>query len=1432
MRVNEIDEVRAIAAIEEGSGTYADILLGHMLLQAIDGKIKSPEEIAATSASTMLRNTSIGENITFDEKSTTDSKTGKVVRVKTINIDGKEYEFQRIIGDSHSNPLELYMSPFTKEEVLVKSGNDYSMMIEYIGNKLFVLAGLPVPKFSICIDNQGRAKGVMEYMGNYIGNVRRMPGRYRNDLSIKSAILVSMMIGDKDRSPWNMLFMKMPTDVTKNAIENMQSPHIIHIDFGSSMFGKPTSGFKAFESRFTDNPKDFITGVRHGQKTPVNPAYEQALNDTELLHRLSLALESINDDKIDIIVSEAVKAIGYDIEDVVKMHIAKWIEWCRLENRSGFTNRKPRIDRQRSIELFEHIIEYIDSGKGTFADYLAGMLKQRRDDVVAMFKSSSTDSDDMVINDINISQIWQNMIKQGRLTRKAIDPETQNEFEIALAVKDDGAIEYRARNLTEGKDVEYKVTEEIVPESMFIREFNPFEGFAEKVRPRISGRQPDLPDHSQRCGFSCMDASIETSMLNRKPVAVFKVNGELWQAYSKRIFADKRGHLVLIPDITNPENKRGQLITGKDIGAVISMSNESRNTVILYNSLHAGASVNHIHFHLVYHGERLPIEYENFEKTVTISDVNVYRSTDYGIKVIMLEGQNKQEVSSVALGFISRLQDEGIPFNLLIANGKVYIMPRNIENEVVSEFPRPIGIRELYGKFTAYNQTEIDELTKEKIASAFNKLSLTEEQIYNLIDNVSRDIKSSSAGTRQLIREQADRYITEFKLKPNNLELLTALVSGMDSYDTVEQVSSALAIVGNVLAEPSMRLKSLRIIKDAQAKGLVLVTEELKDRIDLHCHTYYSDGWFTPSSVVYNAWKQGMKAIAVVDHNTFDGLYEALKAGEILDIEVFTGIEFDLYDDELGITNFHMIAYLPNQGSAESFKLWLNSSNRLEDLKADLKNLTDRYRAKNKRYIEAFNKKYAGTFELLPGDLRGYLTQMPNRYQIGKALFDKYGPEKLGHREFRFITGKYLPFGMAEMEGRDGLDAESVLNAITQAGGVVVMPHPGERQHNKPPMYAQGQVEQVLNKYAGYIKGVEVYSAKHVEFSSFQDIVERINKTNTTYQKSPLIVTLGSDAHDQVGILIGRGDTRISGRGNLIIDVDSDSIINNLRGLLTDRASSAGTIMENMAQLDGIGRYDYETGANNIKEIMDKFIEISSEDMVMVRNTFVDILEDDKANIFVREMAAYSLRLFAEERIIEALKKVADMPASTDAPKAPASLPEPIQGMNLAEICDYSLQHMLSIALLTIAPNIAEEEAQAVVVYSDALEYSNALQDILRSFEKGQRRYYLVNKSNTSNEELLKQAGVSSGVFDHIFNETDPETAINRIMPVLAHQGISQIRVFALSDEDKIAWSRQRLVDVLLVILKNIEFTIMTPDERNRALYEQDANRKTILIQA
>ncbi|MBE3581705.1 MAG: PHP domain-containing protein [Thermoanaerobacteraceae bacterium] len=60
---------------------------------------------------------------------------------------------------------------------------------------------------------------------------------------------------------------------------------------------------------------------------------------------------------------------------------------------------------------------------------------------------------------------------------------------------------------------------------------------------------------------------------------------------------------------------------------------------------------------------------------------------------------------------------------------------------------------------------------------------------------------------------------------------------------------------------------------------------------DLHTHTTASDGKLTPHELVRLAHRKGLATIAVTDHDTVDGLEEALAVASLYGIEVIPGIE-------------------------------------------------------------------------------------------------------------------------------------------------------------------------------------------------------------------------------------------------------------------------------------------------------------------------------------------------------------------------------------------------------------------------------------------------------------------------------------------------------------------------------------------------------------
>ncbi len=61
--------------------------------------------------------------------------------------------------------------------------------------------------------------------------------------------------------------------------------------------------------------------------------------------------------------------------------------------------------------------------------------------------------------------------------------------------------------------------------------------------------------------------------------------------------------------------------------------------------------------------------------------------------------------------------------------------------------------------------------------------------------------------------------------------------------------------------------------------------------IDLHVHSTASDGSFPPAEVVRQAKAGGLTAMALTDHDTVDGLAEAVAAGDREGVEVIPGVE-------------------------------------------------------------------------------------------------------------------------------------------------------------------------------------------------------------------------------------------------------------------------------------------------------------------------------------------------------------------------------------------------------------------------------------------------------------------------------------------------------------------------------------------------------------
>lgn len=81
---------------------------------------------------------------------------------------------------------------------------------------------------------------------------------------------------------------------------------------------------------------------------------------------------------------------------------------------------------------------------------------------------------------------------------------------------------------------------------------------------------------------------------------------------------------------------------------------------------------------------------------------------------------------------------------------------------------------------------------------------------------------------------------------------------------------------------------------------------ETRSRVDLHLHTTASDGALTPAQLVREARAHGLECIAVTDHDSTNGIEEAMAEGEREGVHVIPGIEMST---DIPRAEVHILGY-------------------------------------------------------------------------------------------------------------------------------------------------------------------------------------------------------------------------------------------------------------------------------------------------------------------------------------------------------------------------------------------------------------------------------------------------------------------------------------------------------------------------------------------
>lgn len=76
--------------------------------------------------------------------------------------------------------------------------------------------------------------------------------------------------------------------------------------------------------------------------------------------------------------------------------------------------------------------------------------------------------------------------------------------------------------------------------------------------------------------------------------------------------------------------------------------------------------------------------------------------------------------------------------------------------------------------------------------------------------------------------------------------------------------------------------------------------------VDLHIHSYYSDGTLSPEQIVKIAMDNKVNWISITDHNNVEGSRKLIELGDAYDLHCISGVELDAIDFNI---NFHILGY-------------------------------------------------------------------------------------------------------------------------------------------------------------------------------------------------------------------------------------------------------------------------------------------------------------------------------------------------------------------------------------------------------------------------------------------------------------------------------------------------------------------------------------------
>lgn len=243
-------------------------------------------------------------------------------------------------------------------------------------------------------------------------------------------------------------------------------------------------------------------------------------------------------------------------------------------------------------------------------------------------------------------------------------------------------------------------------------------------------------------------------------------------------------------------------------------------------------------------------------------------------------------------------------------------------------------------------------------------------------------------------------------------------------------------------------------------------------KVDLHIHSNYSDGVFSPRDLLEMLQQYDYDLISITDHDTIDGCREALSLAAHYDIKMITGVEIST---DINGRDVHILAYGFDINDRQ-FRRFLHD---IENGRMNRARKMVKLLAKMKMKLDFKSVlNLTGKFNLV------------GRPHIARALIEA------GYcRDIKEAFDNYIGEGQPCYIPKPAPNAHQVITSIKKAGGVSVLAHPYIYHDDK-------MVEWLIQQG---LQGLEVFYSRHTN--------EETRRYEELADKYGLIKTGGSDFH-------------------------------------------------------------------------------------------------------------------------------------------------------------------------------------------------------------------------------------------------------------------------------------------------------------------------------